>query len=204
MLDVAEVINLLKEKPQLLAVSLSYVFFLWFLFISIFGSKKYTKPSVLLAVVWGFYCCCFIFKLFDPLSFKEMLSVLILIDSVTALILLTNQFISRFSVKIAATLAFAVLCHSMILLYKITTLSEVKMLTMGFYDYYDELIATVGILQLLVSYDGIAGSVQRFTGSLKLLQILLLRSYVMRVCRVKNYILHLTRKNKGEKTCGRN
>lgn len=123
-----------------------------------------------------------------------MFVALILIDSATAFILLTNQFVSRFSIKIAATLAFAVLCHSMILLYKITTLSEVKTLTIGFYTYYDELIATVGILQLLVSYDGIAGGINKCVRSFKLLHVLLLRRYGGHIHNIKNYSLHFKRK----------
>lgn len=194
MSHLAEALNLLIEKPQLIAVYLSYVLFLWFLFISLYGSKKYTKTCVLLTAAWGFYCCCFAFDLFAHLSFEDVIGIVILLDAATAFILLTNQFISRFSIKIAATLAFAVLCHSMILLYKITTLSEVKTLTMGFYTYYDELIATVGILQLLVSYDGIAGGINGFVRSLKPPTVLLLRGYGFCIHCIKNYILHFKRK----------
>ena len=83
-----------------------------------------------------------------------MLYSLILIDSATGLILVTNRFITRYSCKLASTVAFAVLCHSMILLYKSTNSLDIKAFVFGFYYNYDELILMVGVLQLLVSYDG--------------------------------------------------
>jgi len=149
-----------------------------------------------MATVWGFHCCTLAFHLYDPLSFKEMLHILILVDMATGLALVSNRFISTLSVKLAATVAFAVLCHSMLLLYKITTLSEVKTLTTGFYTYYDELIATVGILQLLVSYDGgIRSSVSGFTRSLRASQVRILWGYNLLIHRIKGYILLLKQKN---------
>lgn len=160
-------LDLLFDKPQLMAVFLSYPLFLWFLFISFAADKKYFKQSLVMTIAWGLYCCCFIFGLFDPLSYVEMLQVLILIDIATGLILVTDMFISKYSCKLALTIAFAVLCHSMILLHKITGIQEIKIYTVGFYTYYDQLLATVGILQLLVSYDdgfssGIKGFARRF------------------------------------------
>lgn len=192
-----ELFELLKDKPQLIAVYLSYPLFLWFLFISIYGREKYRKQSMVMACVWGFYCCCFIFNLYDPLSVIEMFWVLILIDSVTALILVTNQFRSRYSCKIALTLVFAVICHYMILCYKTTTSSEVIMFNMGVYTYYDELIATVGILQLLVSYDdGFRGAIAGCARSLRAKQVRLLCSYNLFIRRVKGYIPPFKQKNK--------
>ena len=137
-----------------MAVYLSYALFLWFLFISVAADKKYRDQSLVLTAAWGFYCCCFIFKLFDPLSYIEMLCSLILIDSATGLILVTNRFISKYSCKLALTVAFAVTCHFMILLYKSTNSLEIKAFAFGFYLNYDELLVMVGVLQLLISYDG--------------------------------------------------
>ena len=192
-------LDLFIEKPQLIAVFLSYPLFLWFLFISCYASKKYIKQSIVITVAWCFYCCCFIFSLFDPLSFKEMIYILILIDIGTGLILVTDRFISTYSCKLAITVAFAVLCHSMILLYKTTSSLEVKVLTFGFYTYYDELIAMVAILQLLVTFnDGFASGVKGLTRSPRLLQIRLLWGYGFCVHYIKGCVFYF-REAKSEK-----
>ena len=118
------------------------------------------------------------FSLFDEMTYNDNIRLIILVDIATALILISNQFISRYSCKIALTIAFAVLCHCMILLHKSTDLSEVVMLTVGFYDYYDELIAAVGVLQLLVTFnDGFASAIKGFSRPFRSSKIYLLRSY---------------------------
>lgn len=192
-----------EYEPHLIAETLSYVLMVWFLFIfmgnalneSSFNSKL-VRSSLVMSVVWSFYSSCFIFGIFDSIEYYDTVQLIILIDSVTAFILLTNQFISGYSAKLSLTLFFAVLCHSMILLYEITTLSEVRALTIGFYTYYDELIATVGILQLLVSYDdGITSGVTGFTRPLRLLQVHILRGYNLFIHRIKACVLLFKQKN---------
>lgn len=194
-------IYLIQQKPQLIAMYLSFPLFLWFLFISISASKEYRKQSLVLTIVWGFYCCCFMFKLFDLLNYIEMLKSLILIDIVTGLILVTNKFISRYSGKLALTIAFAVSCHCMILLHKSTGSSEVRMLTVGFYTYYDELIATVGILQLLASYnDGFSSGIKGFTRSLRSSKIRLLWSYSRWVYCIQSCYIFFKQKKSEKRT----
>jgi len=170
-------LELIIAKPQLIAVYLSYALCLWFLFILFSASKKYKATSLILFIVWTFYCACFIFGLFDSLTYRENIKLMILIDSVTGFILVTDQFISKYSIKIALTIAFAVLCHSMLLLHNTTTSADVKIYATWFYNYYDYLIALVGILQLLVSYDGFASGVKGFTRSLRFSKIHILWGY---------------------------
>ncbi len=57
--------------------------------------------------------------------------------------------------KQALLLAFAVLCHSMII-YDLTISSS--LFSAFFYDFYDELIIMIGLLQMMVSYDGIVSA----------------------------------------------
>lgn len=188
----------LIERPHLIPLYLSFLLFLWFLFISISANSRYRKQSVVMAVAWCFYCCCFIFKLFDPLTYIEMLKSLILIDVVTGLILVTNHFISRYSCKLALTLAFAVACHSMILLYISTDSLEVKVYAFGFYKYYDELLAMVGILQLLVSYDGgFLSGIRGITRSFRSLSVRYRRAYVRGIHYIK--ILFTRKKRESQK-----
>ncbi len=194
-------LNLIIEKPQLIAVFLSYPLFLWFLFICCYAGKKYTRQSMILTVTWLFYCCCFIFNLFGPLSIKEVFCTIIFIDTATGLILVTDRFISTYSCKLAITVAFAVLCHSMILLHKSTDSSEVVILTVGFYTYYDELIATVGILQLLVTFNGgFTSGIKGFIRSPRLPQERLLRSYGFCLHYIKGCYLYLKKETSEERT----
>ena len=53
--------------------------------------------------------------------------------------------------KQALLLAFATVCHGMII-YDLTIASSI--FSLFFYSFYDELIITIGILQMMVSYDG--------------------------------------------------
>lgn len=193
-----------EYDPHLIAEALSYVLMVWFIFIFIGNAlnessfnSKLVRSSLVMSVAWSFYSACFIFGIFDPLTYYEILQLIILIDSVTAFIILTNQFISRYSAKLSLTLAFAVLCHSMLLLYETTTSSEVKTFTIGFYAYYDEFIATVGILQLLVSYDsGIKSGVSGFTRSLRASQGNILRGYSLFIHCSKGCIQTFKQKNR--------
>ena len=70
--------------------------------------------------------------------------------------------------------------------------------TIGFYTYYDELIITVSLLQMLVSYDGIASGINGFVRSLKSLHVRLLWGYDLCVRCIKNYNLFFKQK-KSEK-----
>lgn len=156
-------LDLFIERPQLMAVYLSYLLFLWFLFFLAFGDAKHKKQSAIMALVWGLYCCCFYFKLFDKLSYIETIKLIMLIDIITCLVLVTDYFISRYSGKLALIIAFAVLCHSMLLLNKSMDLLYLKYPVNWFCYYYDELLLTVGLTQLLVSYDkGFYSGIKRF------------------------------------------
>jgi len=81
-------------------------------------------------------------------------------DGVTGLILTTLLVRERIAIAQALLLAFAVTCHTMIL-YDLTVSSSV--LTNFFYDFYDELIITVSILQMVVARNGIRTAIKRLS-----------------------------------------
>jgi len=88
-------------------------------------------------------------------SLKECLRLAntsILLDGVTAFTLTMFLFFDKLAWKQSLLLAFATLCHIMII-YDLTNTST--WFSLFFYNYYDELIITVGLTQMAVSYHGI-------------------------------------------------
>ena len=79
-------------------------------------------------------------------------NVSVLWDGATALILSMFLVFDKLAWKQALLLAFATLCHIMII-YDLTIASSI--FSLFFYSFYDELIITIGILQMMVSYDGL-------------------------------------------------
>ena len=78
--------------------------------------------------------------------------VFVLWDGITALILTMFLFFDRIAWKQALLLAFATLCHIMII-YDLTIASSA--VSNFFYNWYDELIIMVGLTQMAISYNGI-------------------------------------------------
>lgn len=84
-------------------------------------------------------------------EFLRCVNTSILLDSVTALILSMMLFFDKVAWKQAVLLSFATIAHIMVIL-DITTNSTA--FSLFFYNYYDELIITVGIFQMMVSMNG--------------------------------------------------
>ena len=136
----------------------------YFLFIFIFGNKESKYHSAII------FISCFIVIVF-PLEAATNKEAYIIkreiysyYDGGTALILTMLLRKDKAAWKHALILAFATLCHIMIIL------SLINQKAGFFYNWYSELILMVGILQMMVSYDGI-------TGAFSNLQELLLRTY---------------------------
>lgn len=135
----------------------------YFLFIVIFGKSKDRPHSVIV------FLSCLVLVLFplnpstDAVSYIEKREVYILLDGVTALILTMFMIKDKAAWKQALLLSFATLCHIMIIL-------SIQNAHAGFfYNWYDELIISIGFLQMMVSYDG-------FIHALSNVQVLLLRA----------------------------
>ena len=100
----------------------------------------------------------------DSESYIYNREIFTLLDGALALLMTMFLKLDKAAWKQALLLAFATLCHIMI------TLSIKNAHAGFFYTWYDELIITVGLLQMMVSYDG-------FISALSNLQELLLRTY---------------------------
>jgi len=94
----------------------------------------------------------------DLASYVYNRNVSVLWDGATALILAMFLVFDKVAWKQALLLAFATLCHIMIIL----QLTEApSIFSLFFYSFYDELIIIVGILQMMVSHDGLITALGR-------------------------------------------
>ncbi len=152
---------------------LNFPIAIYFLLIAILGDSRYK--------IHAFIICMFSMLAFitapdigDEIlrastkdEYIKDVGISVLWDGATALILTMFMVFDRVAWKQALLLAFAVLCHSMII-YDLTIVSS--WFSFLFYNWYDELIIAVGLLQVGVSYNG-------FTTALSNLRELLLRTY---------------------------
>ena len=151
----------MNYEPHIIAENLSYLLLVWFFIASVFGSIKDFAISCCLSVLWLFYCWIFIFNLFDPLNYIEMINKVILIDGSFALACAMLLKLSPTALKHSLLLCFATLCHIMIIL-------SLKTKSYGlFFYYYDELIILVGLLQMVISYNGFTKALHRIQGLLR-------------------------------------
>lgn len=127
------------------AITVNLVVAVYFFIILCFGNG-YRIHAFILAVSSIIAMCM-------PISdfFKET-NTMILLDGITAFILTMFLVFDKLAWKQALVLAFATLCHVMII-YDLTITSS--WFSLFFYNYYDELIIAVGLTQMAVSYDGI-------------------------------------------------
>jgi len=152
---------MIEYKPHLIAENLSYLLLVWFFVISVFGGIKDFAVSCCLCILWLIYCWIFTFNLFDPLSYIELTNKIILIDGSFALACAMLLKLSPTALKHSLLLCFATLCHIMIIL-------SLKTKSYGFfYLWYDELIILVGLLQMVISYNGFTKALHRIQGLLR-------------------------------------
>ena len=142
--------------------SLCYILAVYFLFILVFVGSGNRVHS---AIIFLSSMLLVVFELPEATNESEYVfnrGVNILWDCATALILVAFLVFDKTAWKQALLLAFAVACHGMIV-YDLTIASST--VSMFFYSYYDELIITVGITQMMVSHDGLLtalGNLRKF------------------------------------------
>lgn len=141
--------------------SLCYLLAAYFLFILCFGggNNRVHAAIIFLASALNVY-----FELptsTDLASYIYNRNVSVLWDGATALILSMFLVFDKAAWKQASLLAFATLCHVMIICH-LTIASSI--ISLFFYSFYDELIITVGVLQMMVSYDGFTSALGRMQG----------------------------------------
>ncbi len=143
--------------------SLCYILAVYFFFILAFGGGK---NRVHAAIIFLASILNVMFELPASTNLAEYIynrNVSVLWDGATALILAMFLIFDRTAWKQALLLAFATLCHIMII-YDLTIASSI--ISLFFYSFYDELIITIGILQMMVSYDGLTTALGRLRESI--------------------------------------
>lgn len=136
----------------LLAVNISLLMAIFFLFIFVFSTVEYKASSFII-----FLSSILLYNTYsDPLTiptienYTKNVGVSMLWDGATAMILTTALSVDKLAVKQALLLAFATTCHIMVLC-DLPISSNV--VTNMFYTFYDELIILVCIAQMAISHD---------------------------------------------------
>ena len=155
-----------------MTIYIVYIMAFYFSFVFLFGDREYKVHAFIISLfaLLNLFTVSEIVTSTDQSyvsAFIEDTHISILWDGATALILTMFMVFDKTAWKQALLLAFAVLCHSMII-YDLTIASS--WFSFLFYNWYDELIIVVGLLQMGVSYNG-------FTTALSNLRELLLRTY---------------------------
>lgn len=139
-------------------ISIYYIVASWFLFIAFFNREHRLLAAILFT--GSFLNIIFIYLMSDvaSFSFNDSKVFLIKLDGVLSFLMLIIISHDKTAWRHALILAFAVTCHSMILLFLITKSPAVWELCEFFYDYYDELIIISALLQMVVSFNGLRGA----------------------------------------------
>ena len=146
----------------MITIDVAYLVAPWFLFIIVFGDIKYLPHAAILFLM-AFANILFVdvFGMVEPLSYIESKYLLMWYDISIALFMISLLRVDKQAWKHALILAFAALCHFMII-YDLTIHSS--FVSNVFYAWYDELIIMVGILQMAISHDGLTNALGRIRG----------------------------------------
>ena len=146
----------------MLTIDVAYLVGVWFLFTVVFGDIKYLPHSAILFLMATVNILFVdVFGMVDALSYVESKYLLMWYDILIAIFMIALLKIDTQAWKHAFILAFAALCHFMII-YDLTIHSS--FVSNVFYTWYDELIIMVGILQMVISSDGITSALRNAKG----------------------------------------
>jgi len=146
----------------MLTIDVAYIVAPWFLFIIVFGDIKYLPhAAILFFMASANILFVDVFGMVDPLSYVESKYLLMWYDILIAIFMIALLKIDKQAWKHSLILAFAALCHLMII-YDLTIHSS--FVSNVFYTWYDELIIMVGILQMVISSDGITSALSNGKG----------------------------------------
>ena len=139
----------LTYDPSVVAGILVYPIAAWFLFIFIFSDSGYKYHSIIIAL--SSIINLLTNGLTKDFTYIQDASISIIFDGVTGVIMVMFLGKDKLIPKQSLLLAFAAVCHFMIV-YDLTVYSSV--ISNLFYIWYDELIIVVGLLQIGVAYNG--------------------------------------------------
>ena len=140
-----------SDYTYALAITLMGVMSIYFFIIFCFGTGYRTHSFIILV-------SCLIGLSIPDIKgdvtevFIRHVNTSILLEGVTAFSLAMVLFLDKLAWKQALLLAFATICHIMVL-YNISVSSS--FISLFFYNFYDELIILIGISQMAISYNGI-------------------------------------------------
>jgi len=167
--------------------NLMYLIAIYFFIILIFSESKYRIHSAIILTFTILNICFAQPEATNGAEYTLNRGVNLLWDGVTAWVLTRFLMFDKLAWKQALLLAFAVLCHTTII-YDLTVHSST--VSHLFYSWYAELIITVGILQMVISINGISSALRSIRDN-----ILRVRFYSW--CYRKGFSAH---KRSGEKS----
>jgi hypothetical protein len=151
----------------MLPVDIAYLVAPWFLFIIVFGDNKYLPHATILFLMATINILFVdIFGMTNPLTYVEEKVLLMWYDILIGMFMIALLMIDKQAWKHALILAFAALCHYMII-YDLTVYSS--FVSNVFYNWYDELIITVGVIQMVISHNGLISALRN------------IREYILRI-----------------------
>jgi len=154
-----------------------YMMAAWFA-VLLFSDKKYFICSIIILLsCLSNILIVDVFELTEPMSYVDEKGFFIKLDGITAVILTAFYARDKLALKMSGLLIFSVICHTMII-YHLT--AHPSFVSNFFYTWYDELITTIGLLQMVISRDGI-------TSALGSIRIHLLRISFYTWCYSKSY-----------------
>jgi len=152
----------------------------WFT-VLLFSNKNYFLCSIIILLSCSSNILIVdILGLTEPMSYLDEKGFFIKLDGLTSVILTTLYFKDKLAFKMSLLLWFSVICHTMII-WDLTVHSS--FVSHFFYSWYDELILTIGLLQMVISSDGI-------TSALRNIREHLLRISFYSWCYSKSFSVH--------------
>lgn len=146
----------------MLTIDVAYIVAPWFLFIIVLSDVKYLPhAAILFLMATANILFVDVFGMVDPLSYVESKYLLMWYDILISIVMIVLLKIDKQAWKHSLILAFAALCHFMII-YDLTIHSS--FISNVFYTWYDELIIMVGILQMVILSDGITNALRNGKG----------------------------------------
>lgn len=138
-------------------ITIVYIMVVWFL-ILLFSDRDYLLCSIviLLASISNILIVD-VFGITEQLTYVAEQGFLIKLDGLAAIVLTSLYTKDRAAFKMSLLLAFSVMCHTM-LIYDLTIQSS--FVSNLFYTWYDELIIIVGLLQMVITSDGITSALR--------------------------------------------
>ena len=131
-----------------------YLTVVWFFIITVLGNKEYIISSlcILACVSVNIAWIKFSVDTGNAGDYIERKEFLIMLEGATALLMAMYLKRDKIAWIQASLLCFGMLCHIMLIL-------SIKNSHAGFfYNWYDELIIAIGLLQMVVSYNGLRGA----------------------------------------------